>query len=161
MSFPAALRPAARSAYRSVLRSARITFQGDPVRHIALLTALRHTFSSPTLATPPPSSSTSAETAANPAPDFPGFGPKTEPEPVVVDTKVSEEELASRIDEWKEIAVFLKRNVVQGELDEGKGSFKLRVTPHTELGDNASTKSPPKLPTTPFPNRSKRRKCGE
>ena len=34
------------------------------------------------------------------------------------------------------------------------------MTPDTELGDNASVRDPPKLPTTPFPNRN-RRKCGE
>ncbi len=33
---------------------------------------------------------------------------------------------------------------------------ELRITPQTELGDNASIKSPPVLSTTPFPNRRKR-----
>ena len=41
-----------------------------------------------------------------------------------------------------------------------KTSSELRVTEHTELGDNASVKNPPKLPTTPFPNRN-RRKCSD
>lgn len=34
----------------------------------------------------------------------------------------------------------------------------LRVTEDTELGDNETTKLPPKLPTTPFPNRNRRRR---
>lgn len=41
-----------------------------------------------------------------------------------------------------------------------KAPSELRVTEHTELGDNASVKNPPKLPTTPFPNRN-RRKCSD
>lgn len=111
--FPAALKPAARSAYREVLRAARITFQGtsflalfffkithiclfsgDPSRHYALLTALRATFYSPTL-TPPPSAS------------LPSAIPISE-ESVGVD------EIVKRITEWKELARFLKKNVVQG-----------------------------------------------
>ncbi|WWD18393.1 hypothetical protein CI109_102843 [Kwoniella shandongensis] len=133
MSFPASLAPAARSAYRSVLRSARVTFQGDPARHLALITALRSTFSSPTL-TPPTSQTTT-------------------------DQPIGEAEISKRIEEWKEAAVFLRKNVVQGE-ETGDGTWKLRVTKDTELGDNASIRDPPKLPTTPFPNRNKRR-CGD
>lgn len=34
----------------------------------------------------------------------------------------------------------------------------LRVTEDTELGDNLTIKEPPILPTTPFPNRNKRRR---
>lgn len=110
--FPAALKPAARSAYREVLRAARITFQGtsflalffsithiyqfsgDPSRHYALLTALRATFSSPTL-TPPPSASS----------------PSAIP---ISEESVGVDEIVKRITEWKELARFLKKNVVQG-----------------------------------------------
>ncbi|KAE8538710.1 hypothetical protein D1P53_005073 [Cryptococcus gattii VGV] len=137
--FPAALKPAARSAYREVLRAARITFQGDPSRHYALLTALRATFSSPTL-TPPPSASS----------------PSAIP---ISEESVGVDEIVKRITEWKELARFLKKNVVQGVKGDD-GAWKLRVTEHTELGDNASIKNPPKLPTTPFPNRN-RRKCSD
>lgn len=45
-------------------------------------------------------------------------------------------------------------------VDKTKSYPELRVTEHTELGDNASIKNPPKLPTTPFPNRN-RRKCSD
>ena len=89
---------------------------------------------------------------------------------------MTEHELEKRIGEWKEIALFLRRNVVQGEQGED-GSFRmfppslpmtsgqycglmtgLRVTEDTELGDNETIKVPPKLPTTPFPNRNRRRR---
>ncbi|KAK8858505.1 hypothetical protein IAR55_002732 [Kwoniella newhampshirensis] len=136
-AFPASLAPAARSAYRSVLRSARITFQGDPARHLALISALRSTFQSPALS--PPIESTPSSTDAT--------------------AQIGQEEIAKRIEEWKEAAVFLRRNVVQGE-EQNDGSWKLRVTKDTELGDNASVKEPPKLPMTPFPNRNRRR-CGD
>ncbi|KAL7423304.1 hypothetical protein Q5752_002605 [Cryptotrichosporon argae] len=147
-AIPASLRPAARSAYRAVLRSARLTFNGDPQRYVALHTALRSTFTSPTLRAP-------GAGAAEAAPD-PLLAP--------VDTQVdyaSEAELAKRIAEWDEVARFLRRNVVQG-VQQDSGSFRLRVTPDTELGDNATIKSPPQLPVTPFPNRNRRRrKCGD
>ncbi|KIR57282.1 hypothetical protein I315_00447 [Cryptococcus gattii Ru294] len=126
--FPAALKPAARSAYREVLRAARITFQ-----------ALRATFSSPTL-TPPPSASSSSAIP-------------------ISEESVGVDEIVKRITEWKELARFLKKNIVQGVKGDD-GAWKLRVTEHTELGDNASIKNPPKLPTTPFPNRN-RRKCSD
>ncbi|WVQ80715.1 hypothetical protein IAT38_002820 [Cryptococcus sp. DSM 104549] len=139
-AFPAALKPAARSAYRDVLRAARITFQGDPTRHIAMLNTVRATFLSPTLtppqATPPTSDGT---------PDV---------------QTATEEDLAKRINDWKDVARFLRQNVVQGE-QTPEGNWKLRVTPDTELGDNASIRSPPVLPTTPFPNRNKRRRCSD
>ncbi|KAK1925375.1 hypothetical protein DB88DRAFT_483737 [Papiliotrema laurentii] len=142
-SFPAHLVPAARSAYRAVLRASRITFQGDQARRVALNSTVRQTFSSPTL-TPPPSPSAPAAKQAQ--------GSEAA-------EQVSPEEVEKRIGEWKEVAAFLRKNVVQGQLDE-TGAYRLRVTPDTELGDNASVRDPPKLPTTPFPNRN-RRKCGE
>lgn len=111
MAFPAHLVPAAKSAYRSVVRSARITFQGrcslrcaccqltrtlgDPPAHKALLGVLRQTYQSPTLTTPP---------RANEEPQ--------------AEEKVDDEEIARRIAEWVEVAQILRRNVVQGRLSE-------------------------------------------
>ncbi|WVW84564.1 hypothetical protein I302_106598 [Kwoniella bestiolae CBS 10118] len=142
MSFPASLKPAARSAYRSMLRASRITFNGDPTRHVQMLSVLRQTFSSPSLTPPAPGS---AELRS----------PDAEFKPII-EEQVNEEEVQKRIEEWKETAQFLRRNVVQGVQDED-GTWKLRVTDETELGDNATIKEPPKLPSTPFPNRNKRR----
>ncbi|KAL1412936.1 hypothetical protein Q8F55_000685 [Vanrija albida] len=144
MAIPAALRAPARSAYRSVLRASRQTFHNDPERHAAMVTTVRGVFLSPTLtgARPPP-------------PPLEGEAPDLS----------SEAELAKRIAEWNEVALFLRRNVVQGRLDEASGTYKLRVTNDTEIGDNEDIKKPVVLPTTPFPNRGKRRgqqpKCGE
>ncbi|WWC96005.1 hypothetical protein V866_002872 [Kwoniella sp. B9012] len=143
MSFPASLKPAARSAYRSMLRASRITFNGDPTRHVQMLSVLRQTFSSPSLTPPQPGS---AELRSSPDATF---------QPVV-EEQVEEGEIQKRIEEWKETAQFLRKNVVQGVQDED-GTWKLRVTDETELGDNATIKEPPKLPSTPFPNRNKRR----
>ncbi|WVQ65876.1 uncharacterized protein L199_004054 [Kwoniella botswanensis] len=143
MSFPASLKPAARSAYRSMLRASRITFNGDPTRHVQMLSVLRQTFSSPSLTPPQPGS---AELRSSPDATF---------QPIV-EEQVEEGEIKKRIEEWKETAQFLRKNVVQGVQDED-GTWKLRVTDETELGDNATIKEPPKLPSTPFPNRNKRR----
>ncbi|OCF55016.1 hypothetical protein L486_07672 [Kwoniella mangroviensis CBS 10435] len=143
MSFPAALKPAARSAYRSMLRASRITFNGDPTRHVQMLSVLRQTFSSPSLTPPQPGS---AELRSSPEATF---------QPII-EEQVEESEIQKRIEEWKETAQFLRKNVVQGVQDED-GTWKLRVTDETELGDNATIKEPPKLPSTPFPNRNKRR----
>ncbi|WOO77329.1 Mitochondrial zinc maintenance protein 1, mitochondrial [Vanrija pseudolonga] len=148
-AFPQALKPAARSAYRAVLRASRQTFHADPARHSAMVTTARGVFASPTLTgdKPPP------PPLEGPAPDL-----------------SSEAELAKRIQEWNEVALFLRRNVVQGRLDESSGTYKLRVTHDTEIGDNEDIKKPAVLPVTPFPNRGKRRrgqaaqeqpKCGE
>lgn len=41
-----------------------------------------------------------------------------------VESEISEEELEKRIGEWKEIALFLRRNVVQGEQGED-GAFRM------------------------------------
>ncbi|WWC62460.1 uncharacterized protein I303_105056 [Kwoniella dejecticola CBS 10117] len=144
MSFPASLKPLARGAYRNMLRSSRITFNGDPERHVQMLSILRQTFSSPTLKPP---ASGSAELASPSKASF---------DPIVEQDQIPIEELTKRIEEWNEAAKFLRQNVVQGVQDED-GTWKLRVTEETELGDNASIREPPKLPTTPFPNRNKRR----
>lgn len=140
-----------------------LTLIGDLPRRIALDQTARGAFSSPTLVVPAASTPDSAVTA-----------PEAEEAPVSI------EELQKRIEEWNEIAAFLRKNIVQGEKDES-GSYsestsilillcpgeviaadeeELRVTSDTELGSNETVKEPPKLPTTPFPNRN-RRKCGE
>jgi complex III assembly factor LYRM7 len=138
-----------------------------------MVQAVRQTFISPTLTPPKPTTPRAAEpTSCSSAPTPP---PPVEETPV--EEEVSEAELEKRIGEWKEIALFLRRNVVQGEQGED-GSFRmsyrplptfcqicemelmigLRVTEDTELGDNLTIKEPPILPTTPFPNRNKRRR---
>lgn len=103
MSFPTSLVPAARSAYRSVFRAARVTFQDDPTRFAQMMAAVRPTFQSPTLtnpAQPPP------VPLEGPAPDL-----------------SSPEEISKRIQEWNEVAAFLRKNVVQGRLDEQSGTY--------------------------------------
>jgi complex III assembly factor LYRM7 len=139
-----------------------------------MVQAVRQTFISPTLTPPKPSTPRAPETkSCSSAPTPP---PPVEETPV--EEEVSEAELEKRIGEWKEIALFLRRNVVQGEQGED-GTFRmspfllfshllvieylelmigLRVTEDTELGDNLTIKEPPILPTTPFPNRNKRRR---
>lgn len=115
---PAALAPAARSAYRDVLRAARTTFHGDPPRHVALVTALRATFESPTLTAP-----TSSVAHSAPKPKRRSLLRKQQQEEVPQVDPTSEEELAKRIQEWKDVAEFLRKNVVQGRLDEQKGTY--------------------------------------
>ncbi len=102
MTFPAALRPAARSAYRDVLRAARATFHADPTRHAQFIAAVRPTFQSATLTDPakPP-----VQPLEGPPVDF-----------------AAPEEIQKRIGEWKEVAEFLRKNVVQGRQDE-TGTF--------------------------------------
>ncbi|TRM61824.1 RF-1 domain-containing protein [Schizophyllum amplum] len=41
----------------------------------------------------------------------------------------------------RDIALFLRRNIIQGSRN-GEDTWKLRVTPHTELGDNDTVKQP-------------------
>jgi hypothetical protein len=87
-----------------------------------MVQAVRQTFSSPTLTPPKPTTPRAAEptscsSAAAPAPE-----PLVEEIPA--ETEVSEEELEKRIGEWKEIALFLRRNVVQGEQGDD-GSFRM------------------------------------
>lgn len=115
---PASLAPAARSAYREVLRAARTTFQGDPTRHIALVTALRATFESPTLTAP-----TSSVAHSAPKPKRRSLLRKEKAEGVPEVDPASPEELAKRIQEWKDVAEFLRRNVVQGRLNEETGTY--------------------------------------
>lgn len=103
MSFPASLKPAARSAYRSVVRAARVTFQDDPARFAQLINAVRPTFESPTLTDP----------AKPPPPPLEGPAPDLS----------APEEIAKRIQEWQEVAVFLRKNVVQGRLDQESGRY--------------------------------------
>lgn len=84
-----------------------------------MVQAVRQTFSSPTLTPPKPSTPRAPEpiscsSAATPPPPV---------EEVPVETEITEEELAKRIGEWKEIALFLRRNVVQGEQGED-GAFR-------------------------------------
>ncbi|WVR06277.1 hypothetical protein IAU60_003307 [Kwoniella sp. DSM 27419] len=157
--FPPALKPAARSAYRAMLRASRITFQGDPARHVQMLTAVRQTFSSPSLTPPAPASaSSSSSSSSSSSPSVSATSPSQQAPPLVED--IPEEEVAKRIEEWHAAARYLRSNIVQG-VQSDQGTWKLRVTSDTELGDNASIKSPPKLPTTPFPNRNRRRKCSD
>jgi len=96
---------------------------GDPTRHLAMVQAVRQTFISPTLTPPKPSTPRAAEpTSCSSGPVPP---PPVEDKPV--EEEVSEVELEKRIAEWKEIALFLRRNVVQGEQGED-GSFRMSPT---------------------------------
>jgi hypothetical protein len=109
MAIPVSLAPAARAAYRAVLRSARITFAGDPIRHAQLATIMRATFESPTLTAPgkpTPASLELEEGDGSAAPDL-----------------TSPAELEKRIKEWTEVAHFLRQNVVQGRLNEETGTY--------------------------------------
>lgn len=108
MSLPAALRPAARSAYRDVLRAARVTFERDPARHAQFVGAIRPTFLSPTLTNP---SKPQVQPLEGPPVDFD-----------------APEEIQKRINEWKEVAEFLRKNVVQGRLQEN-GSYGESLSP--------------------------------
>jgi hypothetical protein len=85
-----------------------------------MVSAVRQTFVSPTLTPPKPTTPRQTEPiSCSSAP--------TPPPPVediqVKETDVSAEELEKRIGEWKEIALFLRRNVVQGEKGED-GSYR-------------------------------------
>jgi len=85
-----------------------------------MVQAVRQTFISPTLTPPSPTTPRAAEpTSCSSAPAPP---PPVEETPV--EEEVSEAELEKRIGEWKEIALFLRRNVVQGEQGED-GSFRM------------------------------------
>ena len=93
---------------------------GDPTRHLAMVQAVRQTFASPTLTPPKPNTPRAPEpTSCSSAPAPP---PPVEETPV--EEEVSEAELEKRIGEWKEIALFLRRNVVQGEQGED-GTFRM------------------------------------
>ncbi|RXK41619.1 hypothetical protein M231_01118 [Tremella mesenterica] len=165
MSFPVNLRPQARSAYRAVLRATKITFnekKGDEPRKIALRSLLRQTFSSPTL-TPPsqlPQSSTSPSNSISQSQSTSKVNENSDSaiSPKGIEREevhVKFEELKKRIEEWKEVALFIRKNVVQGVKDE-QGTFRLRLTSETELGDNTTIRDPPKLPNTPFPRGRKK-----
>lgn len=90
------------------------------------------------------------------------------------------DEYGKKLDHWAEVAQMLRTNIVQAKAIEAKGQDtyggcpslpylwhppdtngtppELRITPFTELGDNSTISKPKPLPTTPFPNRGKRRK---
>ncbi|KAI9631950.1 uncharacterized protein MKK02DRAFT_41588 [Dioszegia hungarica] len=164
MSLSPTLLTTARSTYRAVLRSARITFAGDLPRRAALENAVRATFRSRTMTppTPGPSSSSSAP-ASSSSSSSPASPSHTSSEGGVGEQEVDPALIAQRLAEWGEIASFLRRNVVQGTMDES-GSYKLRLTKDTELNDNERDKPAAVQPLTPFPNRDKsapRPKCGE
>jgi len=85
-----------------------------------MVSAVRQTFTSPTLTPPKPTTPRQAEPTS--------CSSATAPPPPVEDiqveeTDISAEELEKRIGEWKEIALFLRRNVVQGEKGED-GSYR-------------------------------------
>lgn len=73
------------------------------MRHAQFVTVLRNTFASPTLS-------------------IPG---KVTPPPLEGDIPdpASEPELRKRIQEWNDVAKFLRENVVQGRLDDKTGSY--------------------------------------
>lgn len=97
---------------------------GDPARHIVMLNTVRQTFSSPTLTIPkaedsaPSAASSSAALSPAPIPDE-SLTKSVPPE----QENVSVEGLAQRIQEWKDAAVYLRKNVVQGVQDEESGAW--------------------------------------
>jgi hypothetical protein len=86
-----------------------------------MVSAVRQTFLSPTLTPPKPTTPREPEpTSCSSA--------STPPPPPVEDVQESErdvtpEDIEKRIGEWKEIALFLRRNVVQGERGDD-GSYR-------------------------------------
>ena len=87
-----------------------------------MVSVVRQTFTSPTLTPPKPTTPrqaepTSCSSASEPAPPPPVEEVKEE------EKDISADELEKRIAEWKEIALFLRRNVVQGEQGED-GSYR-------------------------------------
>jgi hypothetical protein len=70
--------------------------------------------------TPRQAEPTSCADAASPPPQ----PPSPPVEEITVEETVTYEELEKRIREWKEIALFLRRNVVQGEKGED-GSYRM------------------------------------
>ena len=90
---------------------------------------IRTTFASPTFTPPSNVSDPTAKPEPEPCPcagpssPLPSSSKLTEPTQAVVEESVSPEVVAKRISEWREVAVFLRRNVVQGEQD-ANGSFR-------------------------------------
>ncbi|KAL7780055.1 hypothetical protein CFE70_010076 [Pyrenophora teres f. teres 0-1] len=106
-------------AYRNLLRSARIAFQGKPqhlvhVSHMLTLVGDMNTL----------------------------FAARTETRKHFEENRnlrVGSEELESALVHAKEVAKFLRENVVQGQAaDEDK--YKLRIHEYTERGDNEDIK---------------------
>ena len=92
------------------------------MRRLALETSVRATFSSPTLTAPGPS-----RPRAPPEPTSCSSGPVPAESETSTEAAVdltSEVELQKRIDEWKEVALFLRRNVVQGVKDD-TGAYRM------------------------------------
>lgn len=180
MTFPTSLLPEARSTYRSILRAARLTFSGDIIRRAALENAARATFQSPTL-TPPSKGAFASGTNGQggsrrvglpsakeiAAMKSTGAGArkevdmemKTDKEPPAPESGGNADELIKRLGEWKEVAAFLRRNVVQGRMDEN-GTYRLRLTKDTELNNNLDN-SASNAPKSPRPKRDPSRKCGD
>lgn len=87
-----------------------------------MVSAARDTFLSPTLTPPKPATPRAPEPTSCSSASTPPPPPPVEVTPEV-ETDVTYEELEKRIGEWKEIALFLRRNVVQGEQTED-GSYR-------------------------------------
>ncbi|KAG8729314.1 hypothetical protein FRC12_021066 [Ceratobasidium sp. 428] len=62
----------------------------------------------------------------------------------------------ARVQHAFEVATVLKKNIVQGKREDGD-TYRLRITPDTELGSNEGVKAPYSRPTRGAP----RLKCGE
>ncbi|KAG8729339.1 hypothetical protein FRC12_021049 [Ceratobasidium sp. 428] len=65
-------------------------------------------------------------------------------------------EYEARVQHAFEVATVLKKNIVQGKKEDGD-TYRLRITPDTELGSNEGVKAPYSRPTRGAP----RLKCGE
>lgn len=91
-----------------------------------MVSAVRETFLSPTLTPPKPATPRTPEPTSCSSASVPPPPPPVE-DTQAAETEVTYEELEKRIGEWKEIALFLRRNVVQGEKTED-GSYREFLT---------------------------------
>ncbi|KAJ9118121.1 hypothetical protein QFC22_004022, partial [Naganishia vaughanmartiniae] len=130
-SMPAHLVPEARSTYRALLRASSITFAGDKPNQTQFRSIIRATFASPTLSSPlaknsspPPPPPPPAEKLQTPCETYAAsLDDRSSSSLVEKDVQqMSEAEYQERLKHWREVAVILRQNVVQGKKVEKKES---------------------------------------
>lgn len=92
-----------------------------------MVSAVRQTFLSPTLTPPKPTTPREPEPTSCGSASTPPAPPPTE-DVQESEKDVTPEDIEKRIGEWREIALFLRRNVVQGERGED-GSYRMSLFP--------------------------------